>query len=673
MERLPLGIQTSDGRIHQLSRDVYDLIAAGEVVTSPLSVIKELVENSIDAGASHISVDIQGGGRTLMRVTDDGSGIRHEDTELALTAHATSKITSGDDLDHIGTLGFRGEALASIAAVSKLELITKTRDAKTALLVGSSAGEITEQRPVGADAGTVVTVRDLFFNTPARLKFLKSDRSETSKIVDFVSRAAVAYPDIAFRMMTGTPGANNSILFSTNGSGDALRAIQTIYGPNISEGLIPVDSDSEYHPKGSHEKDGISAGRTRVTAYISGAGKSFKTRKSQVFFVNGRYVRDSILSDAVAEAYREFMPEGRYPTVFLFLTADPGELDVNVHPAKSEIRFYDPAKMAASVRDALRTALTSKSGVPKANSRQQMINAKKAERAFYSLEDQAPAETEVPAAQAAAGLAENEDDSSAEVTGAANHENSGPESEYASVVNVKTLWSTEQAESGGDYQDITADVIDLQKLAEETYDEYNANKQEELDIEYLTLIGSVFATYLLATDADSLYLIDQHAAHERINYELMLSNMLGKTAHSMSSQSLLTPFVYQLPAPLVPFIDERVGILLKLGFEAEVFGASSVIIRTVPAFLTPGEAEVFAADVIESDAKTGLTSDRAVEKLIARACRKSVKANEKLEPEEARALLISLAACENPYTCPHGRPVFVRLTKYDIEKMFGRV
>jgi DNA mismatch repair protein MutL len=445
-----------------------------------------------------------------------------------------------------------------------------------------------------------------------------------------------------------------------------------------------------------------------IIAYISGAGKSAKSRKTQVFFVNGRYVKDSVLSDAVAAAYKEYMPEGRYPTVFLFLNVDPAAVDVNVHPAKSEIRFYEPAKITELVRSALRTALVSKAGIPKAATQQQRVAAKKAERAFYSLSedatDAADAIKDIGAADSdgidgADGFngADRTDASESTVTNKLEYIG-GTEGDYAQLVNIQKLWTTNQDKTDNNVQS----EQNLQMVAEETIDAYDASEnadvvtagetapnaninnsillnsantaangaQQELAIDYLTLLGAAFGTYQLATDADSLYLIDQHAAHERINYELLLTNMKNG-AHE--SQTLLSPYIIQISAPLVPFMEERADVLQKLGFETDVFGGASVIIRSFPTFLTAGEAEVFAVDVIESDAKDDLVSDTALERLIARACRKSIKANEPLEPEEAKALLTALAACDNPYTCPHGRPVFIRLTKYDIEKMFGRV
>ncbi|MDR1495893.1 MAG: DNA mismatch repair endonuclease MutL, partial [Clostridiales Family XIII bacterium] len=367
--------ETRGNNIRRLPKNIADKIAAGEVVTSPLSVVKELVENSLDAGAGVISADIENGGKSFIRVTDDGSGISSSEVELAFAPHATSKIVDESDLDGIATLGFRGEALSSIAAVSKLEMITKTADERVGTRILIEGGDAVSVDPVGAPDGTSVTVRDLFYNTPARLKFMKSDRGETTKIVDLMSRIATAYPEKRIRLIT-----NGAVLFSTPGKGDRLNTILTVFGTTAGEDLIEV-----------HAESGAADGM-KLTAWISDPNHSAKTRRGQVFFVNGRYVKDDIMAGVVSEAYREFMFEGRYPYAYVFLGIAPSLIDVNVHPTKSEIKFADGESVRVFLKDALLAGLMSEAGIPKAHNARQFAAAKRAEREFYGYRDAAAAD-----------------------------------------------------------------------------------------------------------------------------------------------------------------------------------------------------------------------------------------------------------------------------------------
>jgi DNA mismatch repair protein MutL len=645
--------------IRQLPKNISDKIAAGEVVTSPLSVVKELVENSIDAGAESIVVEIENGGKTYIRVTDDGSGIPSSEAELAFAQHSTSKISDESDLDSIATLGFRGEALASIAAVSRLEMVTKTPDEITATRICIEGGELVETGPVGAPDGTSVTVRHLFYNTPARLKFMKTDRGETTKVTDFMSRMAVAYPDKAMRLVT-----NGTALFSTPGKGDIRRAILTVFGTSAGEDLIEVRSESP-------GREG--RGSMGLAAWIGDPNHSAKTRKGQVFFVNGRYVKDDIIAGAVAEAYREFMFEGRYPIAYIFFDVDPALVDVNVHPTKSEIKFADGAVVREFIKEAILSALMSESGIPQANTAKQFAASRRAEREFYRYSPDTP-EADTDNALASGDAAPSYEDvaaDSCQVSG------SGAE-DHAGVVKISGLWNGDSEPHGGETRTADAapaagyesDAEPAGTVREPAGGEGAYNVQQEFRIDSLNVLGSVFGSYIIASDDDNLYLIDWHAAHERVNYERLME--VYRSGEKLS-QEMLTPQILRLPAAAKARAPEWAVWLSGAGFDAEVFGDGSLIVKSAPAFLGMDEAMRYAADMIDSGGKTPPDNDKAVERIITRACRGSVKANSVIRTDEAKALIGYLAVCANPYTCPHGRPVFIKYSRRQLEKLFKRV
>ncbi|MDR1778506.1 MAG: DNA mismatch repair endonuclease MutL [Clostridiales Family XIII bacterium] len=607
--------------IRLLPKQIADKIAAGEVITGPSAVVKELVENALDAGARQISVEISHGGKTLIRVTDDGCGIAAEEVTLALTPHATSKLRTEEDLLNIQTLGFRGEALASIAAVSEMTLATKTADAQAGVRTVISGGEVLESKPAGLPDGTDIQVRNLFFNTPARQKFLATDRAEATRVVDLVSRAAVAFPDVRFRMVS-----NGSVLFASPGKGGAHRAILTVFGPGVGDGLLEVNAVAE----------GMS-----LSAFVSGMSSSRKSKRAQTFFVNGRYVKDKVISDAVREAYADLLPEGRYPVAYLFLEINPAAVDVNVHPAKSEIRFLEPSAVKAFLLSSLRSALSSGEALPQlaipGSRRAQKL--KREEHAFYSMKE---TETDVyDAGPAPEKTAHGE----------------------AEKVDIRTLWSSKEGAPAA--TSAKKDRVSSGSAPPESPDTAPVSLAPN-SLRYLT---SVFATYLIAEDGESVYLIDQHAAHERIHYEKFLAEVKAKRH---ITQQLLTPYILQLPPAMRADTENWADLICSLGFEAEPFGGASVRVRAVPAFIRLEEATAFLQDIVTESGTKLPIGDRALARLISAACRASVKANDVLAPAEAEALLSQLMACENPRTCPHGRPVFVQLKKGDLERMFGR-
>ncbi|MDR0876017.1 MAG: DNA mismatch repair endonuclease MutL [Clostridiales Family XIII bacterium] len=620
--------------IKLLPREVYDLIAAGEVVTAPLSVVKELVENAIDAGAERITVEILGGGMERIRVTDDGSGIAADEIALAFTPHATSKISTAEDLYRAATLGFRGEALASVAAVSHVTLSTRTAGTETGARAVTSPGETLKTEPFGTDQGTDIIIEQLFENLPARKKHLRSARAETTKITDYLSRVAVYHADISFRYL-----ADGALVFATRGAGDRLAAIQTVYGSAVAQNLVWI-------PGQARDDNTFS-----VSGYISNPLGLRKTRKGQVFFVNGRPVRNQVIETAVSEAYREFAEAGRFPVVFLFLEVAPGDVDVNVHPAKEEVALADGPEIQRFVYDAIRDVLTSEQSIPKLRFPGTDAGAK---RYFaYDIPEKPP--TAVP-----------------EIVSELLVSTYGGAEEHIAEVDINTLLDTNVAQleiSSENRSEVTL-VDDNQFRTTKTTDQF------KLNIPSLRVLASLFAAYLLAADGDNLYLIDQHAAHERVNFERFLQK--SKQGDSFS-QELAAPYIFDPPPGAVSALRNRPEVFSRLGFELEEFGEGVWRATAFPAFLRFAEAEAFLAELLAAAADGDISKDEdgavhsvRTERLIMRACKASVKAGDLLNDGETIALLEDLSSCDNPYTCPHGRPVFLKLSKSDIERLFKR-
>ncbi len=612
--------------IRILEKDVADKIAAGEVVDRPLSIVKELVENSIDAGAASITVEIKKGGKTYIRVTDDGCGIETEQAERAFLRHATSKISQANDLEHIETLGFRGEALASIAAVSRTEMITKTREEKTGLRLVIEGSHPAEKEATGCPEGTTLVVRDLFYNTPARRKFMKSDAAESSLIIEFISQIALAYPQLRIRMIN-----NDSLLFSTPGKGDRYKNIVTVFSKEIGNDLIPLQAEEGY---------------LKLEGYVSSPGQSRSTRKHQIFFVNGRVIESKVLQKGISQAYSDKLFEGRYPIAFLFLHSRPDTLDVNIHPNKREVRFDDEAFVTEFIRKTLRQALLSKESIPTV----------KKDNLF-----KAPSRQNEAAPQTPLTLQEETKE----------HDRIAPVKEEQ--VDIKGLLSTiriqEEKKAPGlketikDYDSASRDQL-LEK-------ESQMKTPAPFDFEQLTITGSIFGTYITAFDETCFYLIDQHAAHERIFFEKLMGQYRSSEKHS---QPIMVPFTIQVSHAIAQRQEEWMSALIEMGFLIHEFGPNTYLIKGIPMFMGLEEGESFLRDFTDS-LSDGVKLDNvpAVEKLTMRSCKSAIKAHDYLKDEEIDQLIRDLKKCENPFSCPHGRPTFIKMTQYEIEKMFKRV
>lgn len=596
--------------IRILDKQTADKIAAGEVIERPVSIIKELVENSLDAGASSLVIEIRKGGKAYIRVSDDGIGIADEEAEKAFLRHATSKISSASDLEALNTLGFRGEALASVCAVSRTEMISKRREDKLGTRLVLHGGEVITHQPTGCPDGTTMIVSDLFYNTPARQKFLKSDAAESGLIIELVSELALAYQDVAFRLIS-----NDKVIFATSGRGDRLDVISRVFPAVDTRNLTAVS---------------FNAGGMSLTGYVSTPALSRTSRSGQIFFVNGRIVSSKVIERGLSAAYKERLFAGRYPLAFLFLTVDAKELDVNIHPNKRAVRFDDEVAVEAFVTAAVKEALGAKEAVVRAAD----IFRQPLECEPSLLKESAQIDftySRVPLASAAEEI-----------------ETPPP-----------------------DAVSLTAPEASLPGTPAKAKLELTPPPLKPFDFAALTVTGVIFNTYITAVDEDSFYLFDQHAAHERIFYEKLVG---AYDREEKLSQPILLPIIIDVPPALAENEASWLLHLEAMGFVIDSFGPASYRITEIPTFMTLGEAEDFARDFIDNiDSRDDLRNTIVIDKLIMKSCKSAVKAHDRLSDEELVALIRELSSCVNPFSCPHGRPTFIRLTEHEIERLFKRV
>ncbi len=634
--------------IRVLDKSIADKIAAGEVIERPVSIIKELVENALDAGASSVVVEIKNGGKSYIRVTDDGCGIAREEVLTAFLRHATSKISSVKDLEAIETLGFRGEALASVAAVTRCELITKTQDSKTGTRLVLHGGQPVINEQTGCPDGTTIIITDLFYNTPARLKFMKSDGAESGMIIDFLSQIALAYKDIKFRLIN-----NGKILFTTPGDGNRLNTIIRIYHDIDAKNMVPVN----------YEEEGL-----LISGYISTPALSKTTRGSQIFFVNGRVVGSKVMEKGVALGYKERLFEGRYPVVYLFLQVDPKTIDVNIHPNKREVRFDDETLISEFIARAIKQALATKEAVPDAGN---LFKEKTDENIKY--DDLFSEDKPIGSGKVYERIFSPIKETAAENRAPFKVRMNKTESE--DQIDIKNILSTNEPN--------TAALEAIPDTAENLPEKNTEGKTEArnilleapaikpFDITEIKVTGVIFRTYITAVDEQNFYLIDQHAAHERIFYEKLASEYENS---EKLKQPLLMPFIITTSLSAGEDSAGWLSALSQMGFTMEEFGPDTYRVSEIPMFMELSEAEDFIKEFIENiHASTDLRNMVVVNKLIMMSCKAAVKANDKLSDEEISALIKDLSKCVNPFSCPHGRPTFIKLTHYEIEKMFKRV
>ncbi len=636
--------------IRVLDKSIADKIAAGEVIDRPVSIIKELLENSLDAGADSITVEIRNGGKAYIRVTDNGCGIESDQVEIAFRRHATSKISSEKDLDAIGTLGFRGEALASICAVSRVELITKTRDARTGQKVVVDGSRIVENTATGCPDGTTVTVRDLFYNVPARRKFMGSDSAETRRIVDMVSRISLAYVDVKITLING-----NKTVFATRGNGNIYNNIIKIYGSDIGRDLLPVDG---------RQGDFI------IRGFVSPPSESAPSRNKQIFCVNGRVVSSKVLEKGLEDAYREKLFAGRFPVAFLFLSLPPEKLDVNVHPTKKEIRFDDDFEVEDFVRTNVSKALRVKESLPQIRSENLKNQVSTGEEQTVNLYEKTPA---------TALYANDNGEKNTTTDGRIFEKNASgaaavqtPGSAAVTAPEVPVVKVREQGEQV-EIKSLLSEMREERQDAEQRDREMTPKKPDRRDFDFRELhyMGALFNTYIMACDDDDFYLIDQHAAHERVFYEKLLRQY---NEREKFSQQLLLPLNMNVSANVTVTEDVWIEDVRSMGYDIEFFGSNTYIVREIPAFMELREAEDFLTDFFkELGSRPDLTDRNVLEKIVMRSCKSAVKGGDVLTEAEIDGLIKDLSACVNPFSCPHGRPTFIRMTRYEIEILFKRV
>jgi DNA mismatch repair protein MutL len=579
--------------IRLLPPEVASQIAAGEVVERPASVVKELLENALDASAKSVSVTIGAAGRTLIQVADDGCGIPADELPLAVARYATSKLARAEELFAISTLGFRGEALASIGSVARLTITSRTADSAAGARLHVEGGATGRVEIIGAPVGTLVRAEDLFYNVPARLKFLKKDMTERRAIDALLARYALAYPHVRIKL---TEGKTSSL--QTSGDGDQRAILAALYGVEVGKQMLEVLA----------EETGM-----KLTGFISPTALTRSNRREITFFINGRWVQNVPLSAALLQAYHTLLMVGRYPLAVLFLEVEPADVDVNVHPAKAEVRFREQDRIFSFVQRAVRRALLAYAPVPQV----------------------APTLWGTPARQ------------------------------------VDPAWSF-----ASDQSSVTSDQLPVGTEPPEVpppslLPSPPAPPLHSPPVPLLRLIGQIGATYLVAEGPDGLYLIDQHAAHERVLFEKLMAQHNLKI---IPSQALLTPAVIHLPPQSTETLISNLPILQHFGFEVEPFGPNTFQVRAVPLLFVDSDPSAALRAVVEDFEEDETPLQAEVEARVAgRVCKRlAVKAGQVLSPEEQRALLNDLETCASPRTCPHGRPTMIHLSVDMLERQFGR-
>lgn len=620
-----------------LDENTINKIAAGEVVERPAAVVKELVENAIDAGASAVTVEIKEGGLSFIRITDNGCGISREEVRLAFERHSTSKIRSAEDLIHISSLGFRGEALASIAAVAQVELVTKTKSSLTGCRYLIDGGQEKALEEIGCPDGTTFLVRNIFFNTPARRKFLKSAMTEAGYVNDLVERLAISHPEVSFKFIN-----NNQIKLQTSGNSNRKEIIYHVYGRDIAGQLLEIDC----------EKNGL-----KLNGYIGKPVVSRGNRNYMNYFINGRYIKSAIINKAIEEAYKPYTMTHRYPFTSVVLTIDPARIDVNVHPAKMEIRISNQEEVFQFVYDAVSEALSRRELIPEVE-----IGAPKREKktVMPEVKNTAPEPFEVKRRQEA-------------------WMPKSPEP-VSKPLPLPVIPMAEKSPQPAEVREEPA-VPAIPVVTPAAQPKEQVFKQEELfeagllskeAVREHHIIGQLFQTYWLIEYQDKLFLIDQHAAHEKVLYE---RTMKGLKEKEMLSQMVEPPIIISLTMREEEALKAHQEMLARLGFEIEHFGGKEYSVRAVPGDLYGIAARELLLELIDSlvEEEGKKNPDLILEKVASMSCKAAVKGNQRLSEEEARALIDELMTLDNPYNCPHGRPVIISMTRQEIEKKFKRI
>lgn len=669
-------------KIHVLNQDTINKIAAGEVIERPMAVVKELTENAIDADANAITVEVKDGGKALIRMTDNGVGMNEEDVRLAFTPHATSKIDDAEDLLRVSTLGFRGEALASISSVSQLEMVTKTRNELMGCRYEADGGKERTLEAVGCPDGTTILVRNLFFNTPARLKFLKSSPTEAGYINTLIERLALSHPDISFRFIN-----QNQTKLHTSGNGNLKDVIYHIYGKDITSNLLEVDaSEVSCQVKGFIGKPIISRGNRNYMNY----------------FINGRYIKSSTIHKAIEDAYQPYTMQHRYPFTVLHFTVAPELVDINVHPQKMEIRFSDAQGIYQSVYHAISEALKHREFIPEVSLaspasqpvpkkgqatakpvREPEMFEKKRMQSVQILEeikkqDEILKQQGIMRESAVYGKQDRADASKIM------DDVSDMESTKAAGNAVPNIRQTEEAVSTapniGQVEIVENIVQNTEHTKEVKYNVHNPVQESFFDKGILSeqaqkevkIIGQVFDTYWILQYDNAMYMVDQHAAHEKVLYERFMKQFSEKKP---MVQLLQPPVVLTLTMQEEQAVKEHMSVFEELGYQIEPFGGREYVVNGVPAHLPQIGNEELLKEVIDAmvDEHSRPTPDILKDKIASMSCKAAVKGNNRLPREQMEELLRELMTLENPYHCPHGRPTMIKMTKTELDKKFKRI
>lgn len=656
-------------KINILDDITINKIAAGEVVERPSSVTKELIENSIDANSTQIVIDIIDGGKKQIRITDNGSGILSSQVDKSFLRHATSKIKEIDDLYDLYSLGFRGEALASIASVSRLEMITKTKEEPIGTKVILEGGKEILKEPVGTKNGTTIIIKDLFFNTPARQKFLKSTHAETINISDLINKLAIGNTHIQFKYIN-----NGKLMLNTPGDGKLLSVIRSIYGKEIVENLIEIDGKCEY---------------CNISGYI-GNNNIYRSNKNlQHIYINNRFVKSKIILDSINEAYKSIIPINKHGVCFLNIDINPAKIDVNIHPTKMEIKFENDKDLYIEIRDLLKRKLLNTALIGKYENydRKPVISENKEvylekkeetlntvisneinkttpiekiddENKFMSFEEALNKENNKKEYEESLSSSDKKEDIKLQPL-----ENKKGEYFIDGNIDLSKSFTFDELESLSNVDNKSNDV--------EIIKEENPIKNENrFSITDFKVVGSILNTYIVLEKNNSMYLLDQHAAHEKVLYEEYMKKF---KSHKIDMQMLLDPIVVEISNVDMLKVESNIDLFLNFGFEIELFGNNHIMIRGVPTIFGNPESEKFILQIIDNIEDLKNSYDLKGDKFASMACRAAIKANDIIHTMEMKKLLSQMELCENPFTCPHGRPTIVEISKKEIEKMFKRI
>ncbi|WP_270647249.1 DNA mismatch repair endonuclease MutL [Paeniclostridium hominis] len=679
-------------RINILDEATINQLQAGEVVERPSSVVKELVENSVDAGSKKIIVEIEDGGKKFIRITDNGSGIDSSEVEKSFLRHATSKINKIDDLYDLYSLGFRGEALASIASVAKIEMITRPKDEPVGTKILVEGGNIKLKEPVGTNNGTTIMVRDLFFNTPVRQKFLKSTHAETINISDLINKLAIGNPNVSIKYVN-----NKKTMLNSPGDGKLINTIRSIYGKDITENLIELNHESQFF---------------KISGYIGNNNVYRANKNLQHIYINKRYVKSKVILDAISEGYKSLIPINKHAVCFLNIEIDPSKIDVNIHPTKLELKFENEQQIYVELKEYIRSSLIRSNLIgkyetfdkkenliskpitspKKIENKSEQINVDNLNQGilnnlekeyknqtynFEELEERKKLEKEFKESKNTINQLKTNEvivlDEAIDLN------------KVYSFNDLLELEKKEEAKKLDDdiykknneiytqsnnleNQSINEDSISYEKNMHQP--EFIEDKKHQFCLNEYIVIGTIFKTYIILQRGSNMYLLDQHAAHERVLYERYMDKFYNM---DINMQMLLDPIVLELSTTDMLKIEKNIDLFMKFGFEIEIFGKNHIMIRCVPTIFGTPESEKFVLDIIDNIDEINNNYELKGEKFASMACKSAIKANDTIYEEEINSLLKQIEMCKNPFTCPHGRPIFVEISKTEIEKMFKRI